>query len=85
MLVDRYGGLKNGEYLSTIGTPMTARSLPEHSRTAEYYVFRVMKPFKVEAGDAAPAFGQFGMGPQFRTSEKIQQLINDGFLKEITR
>jgi hypothetical protein len=43
----------------------------------------VVKPFFVESGTVAPAFGQMGMGTQFRTYQTLEELIELGFLKAL--
>jgi hypothetical protein len=43
----------------------------------------VLKPLSVEAGTVAPAFGQVGMGTQFRTGMTLGEMIEQGFLKEV--
>jgi hypothetical protein len=69
--LDRYGSTK-GAFLAPAGTPYWARSLPPSSLddatefTCNYHTYTVLRAFKVEAGPAAPAFGQPGLGLQYQ-------------------
>jgi Tuberculosis necrotizing toxin len=76
-----------GEYsrffFSPPGTPASARALPPGVADQQLRTFQVMKPFEVHFGSVAPAFGQFGLGTQFRSSTQLGDLLGQGFLKEI--
>jgi Tuberculosis necrotizing toxin len=69
--LDRYGSVYGG-YLAPAGTPYWARSLPPSSLdnapgfTCNYHTYKVLRAFQVEAGPAAPAFGQPGLGLQYQ-------------------
>jgi hypothetical protein len=70
-LVDRFGS-EGGTYLSPQGTPYGARGIPPESlnpfpggEPCNYYRYRVLKPFSVNAGPIAPALGQPGFGLQY--------------------
>jgi hypothetical protein len=43
----------------------------------------VLKPLPVQAGTVAPAFGQLGMGTQHRTGMTLDELVEQGFLREV--
>jgi hypothetical protein len=43
-----------------------------------------VKPFEVEAGTVAPAFGQLGLGAQYRTPVPLEVLLKRGILREVT-
>lgn len=43
-----------------------------------------MKSFGVETGRVAPAFGQPGLGTQYRSSLTLDELIQGKYLREIT-
>jgi hypothetical protein len=69
--LDRYGSTAGG-FLAPAGTPYWARSLPPSNLAdapgfnCNYHTYTVVKAFKVEAGPAAPAFGQPGLGLQYQ-------------------
>lgn len=70
-LIDRFGS-EGGTYLSPQGTPYSARGVPPESlnpfpggQPCNYYRYRVLKPFSVDAGPIAPALGQPGFGLQY--------------------
>jgi hypothetical protein len=46
--------------------------------------FEVLRPFEVEAGRVAPAFGQIGLGTQYRSSLRLGELLEQGYIREIT-
>ena len=43
---------------------MQMKTLPPNSNTSSYNRYRELKPFEVEAGTIAPAFGKIGNGKQ---------------------
>jgi hypothetical protein len=43
----------------------------------------VLKPFEVESGTVAPAFGQLGLGTQFRSGMTLDELVQGGYLERI--
>jgi nicrotizing toxin Mtb-like protein len=76
-LVDRFGS-EGGTYLSPQGTPYAARGIPPESlnpfpggQPCNYYRYRVLKPFSVNAGPIAPALGQPGFGLQYVLSNTL--------------
>jgi RHS repeat-associated protein len=78
-VVDRYGD-SSGRYLSPQGTPFSARSIKQEQINSPLNTYQVLKPFNVDSGLARPWFGQDGMGIQYHTDLRIQELINQGFL-----
>jgi len=82
--IDRFGGSDYSRFFSPEGTPSAARSLPAGSAKKPLRSFEVVKPFEVESGTVAPAFGQLGLGTQYRTSVQLKTLINHGIIREIT-
>jgi hypothetical protein len=46
-------------------------------------VYKVMKPIDVDAGPAAPWFGQPGGGTQYELPATIKELVASGHLKPI--
>jgi RHS repeat-associated protein len=83
-MIDRFGGSDYSRFFSPSGTPEAARSLPTATAGQPLRTFEVLKPFEVEAGTVAPAFGQPGLGTQFRTPVQMRILIDRGIIREIT-
>lgn len=89
-LVDLFGSGR-GNFVAPAGTPYAERALPptnldEYSPTGpflNYHLYRVSKPFTVEAGPTRPWFGQPGLGTQYFTSTPVPALITSGNLQEI--
>ncbi|MEV6229976.1 TNT domain-containing protein [Saccharopolyspora shandongensis] len=89
-VLDRFGS-NNGRFFSPFGVPYAQRALPpsnldtlEPRYPFDYHVFKVLKPFTVEAGIASPWFGQPGGGMQYRSpSMNAGQLIDGGFLQPL--
>jgi hypothetical protein len=82
--IDRFGGSDYSRFFSPEGTPAAARALPAESASQPLRTFEVVKPFEVEAGTVAPAFGQPGLGTQFRTPVQLKTLLERGIIKEVT-
>ncbi|MCC5474877.1 TNT domain-containing protein [Streptomyces barringtoniae] len=88
-LVDLFGsGL--GSFLAPAGTPYAKRAIPPSNLDQyveycpfSYHLYRVVKPFTVDAGPIRPWFGQPGLGLQYKTREKIPQLATEHKLEEI--
>jgi hypothetical protein len=81
--IDRYGS-NFGRFLSPKGVSFEARSLPYDEMSTPYHVFEVLKPLTVQSGQAAAWFGEEGGAIQYVTPSSVDDLINNGFLKEIT-
>ncbi len=79
-IVDRYGGT-GGTFASPQGTPPEARSLPYGWESNPYNAYKVVKPLEVDAGPAAPWFGQPGGGIQYDFGRSIQELLDLGYLE----
>jgi hypothetical protein len=79
------GGSKFSQFFSPAGTPAAARALPADTAGQALRTFEVLKPLSVEAGTVAPAFGQLGMGTQYRSGMALGDLIEQGFLREVLR
>ncbi len=90
-LVDLFGS-GTGHFLAPAGTPYVKRALPptnldEYVTTAprfNYHLYRVLKPFTVQAGPIRPWFGQPGLGLQYLTGPSIPDLVASQNLEEIT-
>ena len=80
--IDRFGG-KKGKFFSPTGTPMEMRALPYDADLSQYRQFEVVKPFEVEASTIAPAFGNIGLGTQYRSSVSVDVLLKKGIIKQI--
>lgn len=81
--IDRYGGGDWSRFFSPQGTPDFARALPPGTAGQQLRTFEVMKPFPVQSGQVAPAFGQSGGGTQLLSPVKLETLLNRGILKEV--
>ncbi|RAH26800.1 TNT domain-containing protein, partial [Vibrio vulnificus] len=64
-LIDRFGPPR-GTFLSPEGTPYSARALKPGTAREDYYVYEVLEPLTVKAGDIKPWFGEVGNGLQYR-------------------
>jgi len=82
--IDRFGGSEFSRFLSPAGTPQAARALPPGTAGQPLRTFEVLKPFEVEAGTVAPAFGELGFGTQIRTPVTLKVLIERGIIREVT-
>ena len=80
--IDRFGG-KKGKFFSPTGTPMEMRALPYDADLSQYKQFEVVKPFEVEASTIAPAFGNIGLGTQYRSSVSVDVLLKKGIIKQV--
>ena len=98
-LIDRFGS-EGGTYLSPQGTPYNARGIPPESlnpfpggEPCNYYRYRVLKPFSVNAGPIAPALGQPGFGLQYVLSAtyfpgvtervNVTYLLTNGYVERV--
>ena len=80
--IDRFGS-DFGRFAAPEGTPFIQRSLPSSSASAPYSTFQVVRPFEVQAGQAAPWFGMPGQGVQYQLPSTVNQLISDGYLLRV--
>jgi RHS repeat-associated protein len=80
--IDRFGGSGASRFFSPTGTSEPARALPPGTAGQPLRTFEVVKPFEVDAGTAAPWFGQPGGGSQFRTPVSLETLLKRGILRE---
>jgi Tuberculosis necrotizing toxin len=83
-VVDRYGG-PTGTYTSPKGASYGSRALPYDKSQMPYKQYEVLRPVPVEAGKAAPWFGEAGGATQYKTGMTIQELLDakPPFIKEI--
>ena len=82
--VDRYGA-EGGTFVAPVGTPFGARSLPESALNKPFNTYEVLKPIEVQAGPAAPWFGQRGGGMQYELPSSVKDLIGSGHLAPVSR
>ena len=80
--IDRFGGSGYSRFFSLAGTSEAARALPAGSAGQPLRSFEVMKPFPVDAGTVAPAFGQLGLGQQFVSPVRLETLLKRGILRK---
>ena len=82
-IIDRYGGT-GGSFASPQGTPIFELvGIRPGAQTKPLNTYKVVKPFEVDAGKAAPWFGQPGGGMQYDLGHPIQELIDSGHLKPL--
>ena len=90
--IDRYGGkIENGifkdtgKYFADAGTSFEERALDASTLTngSHYKVYEIVKPIKVEAGEAIPWFGQAGKGTQYFIKDGVEELVKKGYIKEV--
>lgn len=56
------------------------RALPPGANTSIHNTFKVLKPFEVQAGKIAPAFGQPGLGTQYLSPVSVDVLLKRGII-----
>jgi Tuberculosis necrotizing toxin len=77
--ISRYGS-GAGKFFSPTGTPLPMRALPPGANTGIFNTYKVLKPFEVQSGKIAPAFGQPGMGTQYLSPVSADVLIERGII-----
>lgn len=82
-LIDRYGGSGFSRFFSPAGTPAAARALPPGTASQTLRTFEVLKPFEVSRSTVAPAFGELGLGTQYRAPVTLDVLLKRGILGEV--
>ena len=81
-VIDRYGE-PHGTFLSPDGTPYPQRGLPADNLARNYHRYEVLQPLPAKAGVIAPAFGEPGMGLQYRLDQRVQWYLDNGYLREL--
>jgi hypothetical protein len=66
--IDRFGP-PQGTFLSPTGTSYSARALKPGTMADDYYVYEVIRPLPVKAGEVRPWFSETGGGTQYRLNE----------------
>ncbi len=82
-MIDRYGGSGYSRFFSPQGTAAEMRALPPGVGDQPLRTFEVMKPFPVQSGTVAPAFGQLGLGTQHLAPVRLEVLLKRGILREV--
>ncbi|MCA1032510.1 TNT domain-containing protein [Bacillus timonensis] len=81
---DRYG-LNGGSYVSPVGTPYGMRSLAPGTELKPYKTFEVVKSVRGEGSIIAPWFDQPGGGVQIKLNSTIQELLDNGSIREVIK
>jgi RHS repeat-associated protein len=81
--IDRFGGSDYSRFFSPQGTPKQARALPPGTADQTLRTFQVAKPFEVKSGTVAPAFGELGLGTQYKTPVRMGTLLKRGIISEL--
>ena len=83
-VIDRFGPPK-GRFAGKPGATISERGLPPGTENTEYHLYEVLKPLPSKAGPVAPVkeFSATGKAEQYRFEKTIEQLLNDGFLREL--
>ncbi|MFY1637737.1 LamG-like jellyroll fold domain-containing protein [Solwaraspora sp. WMMB335] len=81
--INRYGS-EDGRYVSPVDVLFEQRALPIEKRFGVFHEYVVLRDTIVEAGTAAPWFGQAGGGTQYFLSRKAHDLVRLGVLEEVT-
>ena len=79
--IDRYGSPR-GKFTAPAGTPRVQRALAPGS-SLDLRTYEVLKSLPAKSGEVAPWFDEVGGGIQHQFDKSIQELINEGFLKEV--
>lgn len=95
-IIDRYGEPENAYFTSPDGILYEQRALALHSDEANYYRYKIVKPFVVDSGKAAPWFDRVGGGTQYFSGESkilnkkgelidatVENLLDNNYIREI--
>ncbi|TPE68209.1 T7SS effector LXG polymorphic toxin [Halalkalibacterium halodurans] len=80
--IDRYG-FESGTFVSPEGISYEMRSLAPGTKSKPYHVYEVLKPIEGFEGKIAPWFDEVGGGVQYKLTKSIQELIDEGYLREV--
>jgi len=81
-VIDRFGQ-PTGIFLAPVDASYMGRAVPYDRLKMPYYRYEVVRPLRVQAGKAAPWFDQPGGGIQYKTVERVQVLVERGYLKQV--
>jgi len=76
-------GSESGTFAAPLGTAPETLSLRPGTDLSNYNVYRVIKPFEVRSGPAAPAFDMPGYGTQYQLPKSVSDLIKEKFLEPV--
>lgn len=83
-IIDRYG-YPGGTFVSPVVIPFEARALPSSYKSGKpYYIYEVVYPISAQTGVAATWFKAEGMGIQHEITKTVQELLDDGSLRDLT-
>src|SRR2546421_9014424 len=82
LVIDRFGQ-PGGNFLAPADASYMGRAVPYDRLKMPYYRYEVVKPLRVQAGKAAARFDQAGGGIQYKTGERVQVLVERGYLKRV--
>ena len=77
--ISRYGSTA-GKFFSPANTSLPMRALPPNANTNMLNLYTILKPFEVQAGTIAPAFGQPGLGIQYVSPVSAETLLKWGII-----
>ena len=85
-ILDRYGDA-DGRFLGEPGATISERGMPQGAEEMPYRQYEVIKPFESRVGPAAPVpeFNASGGAVQYLQEKTIDQLVEEGFLREILK
>ena len=81
-VIDRFGQ-PSGNFLAPADSSYMGRAVPYDRLKMPYYRYQVVKPLHVQAGKAAPWFDQPGGGIQYKAGERVQVLVERGYLRRV--
>jgi hypothetical protein len=81
-VIDRFGQ-PGGNFVAPADASYMGRAVPYDRLKMPYYRYEVVRPLRVQAGKAAPWFDQPGGGIQYKTGERVQVLVERGYLRQI--
>jgi len=82
IVIDRFGS-PGGNFLAPADASYMGRAVPYDRLKMAYYRYEVVKPLRVQAGNAAPWFDQPGGGIQYKTAARVQVLVERGYLRQV--
>ena len=82
-IIDRYGSNGTGQYFSPGGTSFEERALPPFMEEQPYTKYEVIRQIPVKSGETATWFDQPGGGTQYLTDMTVDELILNGYIREL--
>ena len=83
-IIDRFGK-PSGRYAGQPGATVSERGMAQGADLAPYRKYEVIQPLPAEVGPAAPVpeFGATGGATQYKFDKSVNDLVTDGYLREI--